>query len=372
VHSRGVWTIVGLLALVMGSPAWASPVRSSSTALPVWLVAPDLIQPTETATATSTQLIPPVLLPSAETPAPEPELVPTSTTPRTGFREGNIIPVDMLVVTLQLAAGSVSFVPARDAQASSYTSTVRVVTGRDLAESLRLGLEMAWSKEWSSASLPGPTSALSASLVFDELTLSLTHAHLVEVASVVVSGRVLASAPTSRAAIDSYHVLGVGGELEASRTLGPVTAQLTAGAHTFLTLAGEDTQRDEWRSALAGRCVDVRDTSCLFLAGFVPAWRLTAEARVAVAFTTELGLVVRAGLAESGPHGSSPTDVARTTSSGSVELGYRLPQGFMITAGIASAQLAKDQDGDVRFIFFDVATPESNASALFMAVSWSL
>ncbi len=373
-HSRGVWTIVGLAALVMASPAWAAPVRSSSTALPVWLVAPDLLQPAETTTRTSPRFLPATLAPRAEDPSGEPELlVPTSTTPAEEPPYPRMIPVNALDVSLQLAAGSVSFVPAREgAPDSSYTSTVRVVAGRDVAESLRVGLELSWSKEWSSATLPGPASARAASIVFDELTLSLTHARLLEVGSVVVSGRVLASAPTSRAAIAVDHVLGVGGELAATHALGPVTTWLTAGAHTFLTLAGEDTQRAEWRPTIAGRCADVRDTSCLFLAGFVPAWRLTAEARVAVAFTPELGLVVRAGLAESGPHGSSPTDVARTTSSGSVELGYRLPQGFMITAGIASAQLAKDQDGDVRFIFFDVATPESNASALFMAVSWSL
>jgi hypothetical protein len=361
------------MALVIGSPAWAAPVRTSSTALPVWLVAPDLLQPTETATHTVPRFLPATQPPSSERP-PQPELVvPTSTTPPEEPPYPRMIPVNALDVSLQLAAGSVSFVPARQsAQDSSYTSTVRVVAGRDVAESLRVGLELAWSKEWSSATLPGPASARAASIAFDELTLSLTHARLLEVASVVVSGRVLASAPTSRAAIAVDHVLGVGGELVATRALGPVTTWLTAGAHTFLTLAGEDTQRDEWRSAIAGRCGDVRDTSCLFLAGFVPAWRLTAEARVAVAFTAELGLVVRAGLAETGPHGNAPTDVARTTSSGSVELGYRLPQGFELTAGIASAQLAKDPDGDVRFIFFDIATPASNSSALFVALSWAL
>lgn len=361
---------MGVAALVLATHAWAAPVRTSSTALPVWLAAPDLIQPAETTTRTSPGLIPPVLAPSAETPTPEPELVPTSTTPVSGFRYPHAIPVDAFSVSLQLAAGSVSFVPARDATATSYTSTVRVVAGRDLTDALQLVVELAWSAAWGSTSLGG--AARGREIDFDELTLSLVRARLLEGGGVVVSGRVLASAPTSYAAIDLHHVLGVGGELDATRAYGPVTAQLMVGAHAFLSLASEALQRAVWRPIGPGRCVDLRDTSCLFLVGVVPAWRLTAEARVAVAFTAELGLVVRAGLAETGPHGSSPTDVARTTSSGSVELGYRLPQGFMITAGIASAQLAKDPDGDVRFIFFDVATPESNASALFMAVSWSL
>lgn len=363
--------MVGLLALVTGWPAWASPVRSSSTALPVWLVAPDLIQPTAPTSTTSPRLLPTSLAPRAEDPAGEPELlVPTSTTPEDEPSYHPGIPVDRLSATVQLAVGSVSFVPEPDANATSYTSTVRVVAGRDLTDALQLGFEFAWSTDWGSASLGG--SARRRDIDFTELALSLIHARLLEVRGVVVSGRAIASAPTSRTAIDLRYALGVGGELDATGAYGPVTAQLTVGAHTFLSLASEDLQRAVWRPTTPRRCADVRDTSCLFLAGFVPAWRLTAEARVAVAFTAELGLVVRAGLAETGPHGDAPTDVARTTSSGSVELGYRLPKGFELTAGVASTQLAKDPDGDVRFIFFDVATPASNASALFVALSWAL
>lgn len=286
-----------------------------------------------------------------------------------------------LEMELDVAVGSASFEPS----ASSYLSTLRVDGGWTVAPDLELGLGLSFGQAWvHSGVCPGACRfASQASTDLGDVVLFAEHARLVEWAGWVVSGRLELRAPTSRPARAIDMVTAAGLDLAVERDLGGVRPRLVVYGDGFLSLADRVDARATGESGLtAGRCRQLRDTRCVLLTGFIPAWRVGGELSATIELIGDVEAVVALGYGHSDPRDSGGPSVryasdpgqpdGLTTASSRLELAYRASHGFRLALGLATAQPALTDSGHVRFPLWDVVDAADDRSALYAAVGWGI
>lgn len=315
-----------------------------------------------------------------------------------------------VAVGFDASVGSGTFAGSRFVDDPYYASTLSLEVSRELVEDVTLSLGLALTFEWTGlvtpcheASGPRPPGAPAQDCSgsndpngriadFDDLALSLSHAHLYQLAGFVLSGRATVAAPTSRASRAATNVLTLGGGLGISRPIGRFTPSVSAGlSKYFATDDAPLAAADSGEGGIPlGRCRQVGSTACLLLAGFVPSWRFGVDLAVAVELPGAFDATVSVGYAYTGNHGravdarsSTRTDAngelivdgdgAFDSTSGVVELGYAVDDGMRVALGLASSQPARTADnGGLRFPFYDFVSPANNYSAWYAAVSWNL